>query len=249
MPIHVVQQGECVNSIAYRHGFAWETVWKDPQNAGLRRKRQIPGVLSPGDEIFIPELRSREESCATEKRHRFKVKGVPAKLRLRLMKEPEPAEEQSGGAQETIRQSPDGRELTIETEPRDEESQEDEPWADAPYVLQIDGRFVKEGRSDDDGRIEVSIPPDAMRGRLIVAQGTEKESIIPLNLGHLDPIETVAGVKQRLFNLGFDCGGTQGEETPELENAVRLFQAKRGLEETGEMDDQLRDALREAHGS
>jgi hypothetical protein len=85
MPIHVVEQGECLSSIAERYGFAWETVWNLSQNSDLRAKRPDPNLIYPGDEVYVPELARKDEAGAVEKRHRFKMKGVPSKLRIRLL--------------------------------------------------------------------------------------------------------------------------------------------------------------------
>jgi N-acetylmuramoyl-L-alanine amidase len=246
MPDHTVTQGECISSIAERYGLFWETVWNHPNNAELRQQRENPNVLRPGDVVFVPERREKLESGATDTRHRFLKKGVPAKLRLRLLKEPGTEGEEPT---ETIQQGRDGKDLTIQRQAPESEPVEDEPRADVPFVLQIDGRIVREGHTDGDGRLEVSIPPDAREGRLIVEPGTERETTIPLNLGHLDPTDTISGVKQRLFNLGFECGQIDETETEELEEALRRFQEQHGLEVTGEANDETRDALRDAHGS
>ncbi len=85
-----VKQGDCIESIAYKHGFFWETLWNLPENDELRRRRQDPNILFPGDEVFVPDKREKTESCATEKRHRFRKKGVPAKLIIRFKVEDEP---------------------------------------------------------------------------------------------------------------------------------------------------------------
>jgi Putative peptidoglycan binding domain/LysM domain len=85
-----VKQGECMSSIAVSHGFAWDTLWNLPQNAELKRVRKDPNVLFPGDRITIPELRLKLVDVATDKWHRFKLVGVPAKLRLRFFDDWEP---------------------------------------------------------------------------------------------------------------------------------------------------------------
>ena len=85
-----VKQGDCMEGIAYKHGFFWETLWNLPENDELRKKRKDPNVLLPGDEVFIPDKREKTESCATEKRHRFRKKGVPAKVVIRFEIDGEP---------------------------------------------------------------------------------------------------------------------------------------------------------------
>lgn len=81
---HTVKPAECLSSIAFEHGFFWQSLWEHPDNAELRQARDSPFVLDPGDVVHIPEREPREVEVATEARHTFRLKGVPAKLRLRL---------------------------------------------------------------------------------------------------------------------------------------------------------------------
>jgi N-acetylmuramoyl-L-alanine amidase len=85
MPIdHRVKAQECLSSIAEEYGFFPGTIWDDPRNADLRRERVDGNVLREGDVVVVPDLRQRGEKIATAKRHRFRRKGVPEILRLRL---------------------------------------------------------------------------------------------------------------------------------------------------------------------
>lgn len=85
-----VKQGDCISSIAYKHGFFPDTLWNHAENANLKQKRKDPNVLLPGDEVFVPEKEEKKESCATEQKHRFRKKGVPAKMKVRLLINDEP---------------------------------------------------------------------------------------------------------------------------------------------------------------
>ena len=85
MPKHTVAQGECIASIAFDSGFFWSTVWQAPENEALRSERKNPNTLVPGDEVFIPEKRAATQPCATGARHQFRLKGIPAKLRLKIL--------------------------------------------------------------------------------------------------------------------------------------------------------------------
>jgi hypothetical protein len=87
MPIHIVRQGDCLSSIADRYGFFWETLWSHERNAELRHQRTDPNVLMAGDRVFIPEIRPKDESGETTRVHTFRMKGVPAKLNLRIQDE------------------------------------------------------------------------------------------------------------------------------------------------------------------
>lgn len=79
---YVVQPGDCMASIAADHGFSWQTLWDLPQNAQLKSTRKDPYVLLPGDKVFIPDPRLKEESGATDQNHKFVLKGVPERLQL-----------------------------------------------------------------------------------------------------------------------------------------------------------------------
>lgn len=87
---HVVQQGECLTSIAEAYGFYWQTLWNHPDNARLREQGRHPNVLHPGDQVVIPDRKVSEYVRPTGARHSWKVKGIPAKLRLQLMWDYEP---------------------------------------------------------------------------------------------------------------------------------------------------------------
>jgi hypothetical protein len=242
MPIkHVVADGECISSIAYENGFYWETLWNHPENAQLKSTRKDPNVLRAGDVVHIPDLTLKEVSKPGKARHKFKIKGVPAKLRLRLMKDkdPVPESDEPGSTDESNYVDPGA----------DAKPPEQEPRKDVPYALDIDGVIKKEGKTDGDGRIEIPLPPNARRGRLILNPGTPAQEVIPLQLGALDPIDEVSGARRRLSNLGFNCLPTGDEVTDDLEAAVGDFQQKNKLTVNGQLDQATKDKLKEVHGS
>jgi N-acetylmuramoyl-L-alanine amidase len=72
--IHTVKQGEYLSGIALDFGFLdWHTIYNDPNNADLWKKRDSHEVLLPGDEVFIPDKQDRQETCGTERRHEFEL--------------------------------------------------------------------------------------------------------------------------------------------------------------------------------
>lgn len=83
--LHRVRSGDCISSIAFDHGFYPDTIWMHPQNEALRRIRANPNVLLEGDVVFVPERQPKCHRCRTDGRHVFRRKGVPEKLRLRLL--------------------------------------------------------------------------------------------------------------------------------------------------------------------
>lgn len=208
---HKVRQGDCLSSIAARYGHRPETIWDDSANSELKRLRKDPEVLFPGDVLVIPDLRRREESGATDQRHRFRRKGVVTKLKLQLLDE------------------------------------EHEPRADVAYSLNIDGD-IRSDRTDGEGFIEEVIPPGAERVALRVGEGDDAEEY-ELHLGNIDPVEEDSGVQQRLKNLGYDCGRSDGQFDDDTRSMVRAFQKQQKLDETGDADDKTRSKLKQVHGS
>lgn len=87
---HTVQEGDCIYSLAVQNGFDWKTLWEHPENAELKRLRKEPGVLEPGDVVKIPPKELKEVSGATDKRHRFRRKGTPAKVRIKILRDDKP---------------------------------------------------------------------------------------------------------------------------------------------------------------
>lgn len=212
MPNHNVAQGDCFLSIAEKNGFFWETLWNHANNAELKKKREDPAVLYPGDVVFVPDKQPKEVSEPTNQVHKFRLKNAPAKFHLRLLDD------------------------------------DDAPRANLKYVLEIDGQEFN-GKTDGAGAISVSINPAAKNGKLILTNEEDETEEYDLFLGHLDPVEEVAGVQARLKGLGFYDGETTSKINPETEQAIRDFQQANDLEPTGELDDALRNKLESAYGS
>lgn len=82
---HRVRPGECISSIAETNGFFPDTIWNHADNADLKKLRQDPNTLVPGDVVVIPDKEAGEESGATGARHKFKRKGVPETFVIRLL--------------------------------------------------------------------------------------------------------------------------------------------------------------------
>ena len=85
MPVSVViQDGDSVIKLSEQYGLWAHTIWDDPANAELKKKRTDMNALMPGDKLVIPDKRLKQEKRPTGKRHRFKRKGIPAIFRLQL---------------------------------------------------------------------------------------------------------------------------------------------------------------------
>ena len=192
---YVVQQGDCIASIAYEHGFLPEKLWNHPSNKALKDLRRDPYILKPDDVVTIPDLEVQKLPCATDRRHTFKRRGVPARFKIRLTEDvlnqptSSPADESQGDADDAVYEDP-------QIPPR----YETRPRANLKYILQIEGQSIT-GATGQDGSIEQRIPPNARKGTLILEPGTVNESRIDVELGALDPADTVSGAKRRLAKI------------------------------------------------
>jgi len=86
---HTAQAGESVESIAFDNGFFWETVWNHGGNSALRTARE-PNILEEGDVVEVPDKRPKTLSEPVDQRYRYRRKGVPSVLRVRLLDQNKP---------------------------------------------------------------------------------------------------------------------------------------------------------------
>lgn len=115
---------------------------------------------------------------------------------------------------------------------------QDQPLADAPYVLTIKaapaaGRGVPEtetktypGTTGADGLLECDVPLNAAKGTLEIAG-----NLWDLCINHLNPPnqtfdDGISGIQARLENLGFDPGPVDGKDGPRTRAAISRFQRK-----------------------
>ena len=118
---------------------------------------------------------------------------------------------------------------------------EDQPVSNADYILTVDGQ-IRQGTTDDKGLLEVPIAPEAAQGVLDI-EGLRFE----LQLGALDPGSEDIGIQQRLANLGFYHGDLDGKIGPQSREAIAAYQARTGLDVTGEPDEDTLDLLLHRH--
>ncbi len=79
-----VKQGDCIFSIAVEHGFFADTIWNHPNNAELKKKREDPNVLLPGDVVFVRDKQIKEVSEPTNQVYKFRCKNTPKTLSIQL---------------------------------------------------------------------------------------------------------------------------------------------------------------------
>ena len=126
--------------------------------------------------------------------------------------------------------------------------EDDKPITGESYVLEIDGQTRLEGQTDSSGAIQETIPPDAVKGRLLVGEGDAQCEYF-IGLGRIDPVEKLSGAQGRLLNLGYYEGVVDGKPGPLTTSALLRFQEKYDLTPTGKNDDVTQAKLKELFAS
>jgi N-acetylmuramoyl-L-alanine amidase len=124
-----------------------------------------------------------------------------------------------------------------------------DPIKNAPYKVVLENTEL-EGSTDDDGWIKREIHASDEYGTLIVwPDPNDREEKVEwrIQLGHLDPAETVSGVKGRLRNLNYFCGEMNDEEDECYHEAVRRFQEDHDLVVDGIVGAKTRARLKRVH--
>jgi hypothetical protein len=196
---HLVEDGEWVGSIAAAYGyFDWDKdVWQHSQNAKLRDLRPDPRVLAVGDELFIPPWEEKKESCATQKKHKFKVKTPTEFLRIRVLG----LDGKPLGNLDYV--------LALDCAPGGGSYQQ------------------KNKKTNGDGILEESIPSTAMRGLILFPKLQHTMELrlgylTPMDFN--DKPKLIRGVQQRLLAIGFHPGEIDGLDGPATRSAVMGFQ-------------------------
>ncbi len=213
---HTVREGEHLAEIAARHGFADpRTVFDDPANADLKKRRKNFNVLLAGDVVVIPDLDPRRESVADSQVHRFTALEPPLRLNLKL-------ETVSGNAVADTA-------CTMAVAERGEGGL----LAGPPLPVETDAK----------GKLSQPVPAGAAEGELVVGvpggdddEDTPTPRKVRLIIGGLDPVDTVKGQQARLNNLGYFAGYTT-KDADQLRWAIEEFQLEHGIKPNGRSDD------------
>lgn len=127
----------------------------------------------------------------------------------------------------------------------------DRAIANAHYALSLlDPELALNGKTDNDGWIKHLVPPNAQFGTLRVWPNPDDHKTFfqwEVRLGHLDPLDTVSGVKGRLNNLGYDCGDIDDTQDDQYDQAVRQFQQDHDLKVDGIVGPKTRHMLKKEH--
>ncbi|MBC7897295.1 MAG: peptidoglycan-binding protein [Cytophagaceae bacterium] len=111
-----------------------------------------------------------------------------------------------------------------------------------PSEVRIDGKEVVAEPSA--GALKV-IPLEPLADRCALKLGPEE---LVTRIGFLQPIDTVAGVRQRLNNLGLRAGDADDPTALGFRSAVEEFQCDHHLPVDGKVGPATRSALAKAHG-
>ncbi|WAS99281.1 peptidoglycan-binding domain-containing protein [Nannocystis punicea] len=104
------------------------------------------------------------------------------------------------------------------------------PRAGLEYEL-VCGEQVFHGTTDADGVLTHWVATGLRRALLRVTGSPEVE----IRIGHLDPIDTLSGAQKRLANLGYGCP-LSGRYDAATAEALRRFQRRHGLDDSGTLD-------------
>ncbi len=208
---HVVEPGQCLSTLAYRHGWSADALWA--QNPDLAKIRESKNVLAPGDVVLIPPVRVVFDAVSSARAYRLCRTAALEQLRIQFL------------------------------------GDDDAPRKAEPYLLTLVGELgeiQRSGKTDGDGMVIERLPSSTHEVRLVLGERDRQEHHL-FRVAHLDPIDTIAGLQARLFNLDFEVDRERGTLGPITRRALAEFQAERGLTVSGEPDDATRDALREQH--
>lgn len=120
------------------------------------------------------------------------------------------------------------------------------PYAGNDYELVV-GMRTFAGKTGPDGKVSHTVPVDAQIGRLTLQRSADPEDacVWVVEIGHIRPVEEIAGVQARLNNLGYKAGDVTGEMNDQTREALRVLQQHLGHDNpSGELDDATLDALR-----
>ena len=123
--------------------------------------------------------------------------------------------------------------------------EEGNPRSNISYILKVE-ELLKQDKTDAEGFVKAFIVPGAKDGTLTLDLGKHREEY-KLNLGSLDQLDIPTGIQKRLLNLGYDCGPPDGDIGDRTKEAIKSFQREKGLESTGELDEQTKKKLEEDH--
>ena len=85
---HKIKKGETLTKIAkkWKHR-KWQTIWDDPGNASLKKKRREADKIEPGDVLFIPYTDAEKKAIIEAKLLLYSLADVERNLAASLLKQ------------------------------------------------------------------------------------------------------------------------------------------------------------------
>ena len=125
----------------------------------------------------------------------------------------------------------------------------EKPIANASCVLTVDQRQFQL-TSDGKGKIEHEIPADAQSCTLTIGgdQTPYGGETLTVQIGHLDPIDSLSGQRARLNNLGYAAGASEDPSDPMFLSAVEQFQCDQKITVDGKIGPATQAKLKSVHG-
>jgi hypothetical protein len=120
------------------------------------------------------------------------------------------------------------------------------PYGSCKYELKLADQTLQ-GVTSETGLVSHEVGHDVTEAELTLWIDPEDPTEVSrwtLEIGALDPIDTVSGVQSRLNNLGYQAGEVTGAMNDATHAALRDYQRSLGHRSpTGELDEQTRRAL------
>lgn len=251
---HVVTEGDCCSSLAAKNGFAdYHAIYDDAANAALRGKRKNPNTLVVGDEVQVPDKSEKNVKKPGGAEHKFVAKVSKVKLRLQIRNsEGKPCEGKSFSLHVGSRPAQAGHSMPGGFIEMEVDAQAKSGWL-VMVLSQPPGpapALVPVPLSDPPPYPPVLDPAtfrDALDTAYLGGDADVHNVQWQLQIGSLPSHNEVVGAQVRLRNLGYTCGGKDGDaDDPETKAAAKAFQKSQKLIETGLIKD-VQDALRNQH--
>jgi N-acetylmuramoyl-L-alanine amidase len=87
---HIVQDGDCLASIARQYGFSdYKTLYDHPENQELKSDRPNPNMLAKGDRVVIPDHEDKEIDISLDSPVKITVSVPEVKLCVVILDEKE----------------------------------------------------------------------------------------------------------------------------------------------------------------
>jgi len=124
-----------------------------------------------------------------------------------------------------------------------------QPLANVQCEIRVDGKTVKK-TTDDSAIVEIEVTAAAQEAELVVKESGDRleDVVIPIKIGHLDPVEEQTGQIARLNNLGYFAGPIDEVDEQFLRSAVEEFQCDEKLTVDGKCGPKTQAKLKAIHG-